>query len=210
MFQPGDVEYMPPSQPQSQQRRAGFGSDTSVAATGYFSSPSDLLNAGQQTNDAFMQMFNAVDANRSSANPTVPKSVRDQFVPFAIGWNQFFQQNFSNIALVTARWLTSDLQTHLVSYQQQIAAWGEKLKKYIGADAGSAASLKPGSQGGAKNVMMWIGIGAVTLVGLFMIGKLVHTVAFGDARLEEAEDEAMRLLEEKKRKRHDRTAFSIT
>src|SRR5580658_6118144 len=111
MFQPGDVEYMPPSQPQSQQRRAGFGSATSVAATGYFSSPSDLLNAGQQTNDAFMQMFNAVDANRSSANPTVPKSVRDQFVPFAIGWNQFFQQNFSNIALVTARWLTSDLQT---------------------------------------------------------------------------------------------------
>ena len=58
--------------------------------------------------------------------------------------------------------------------------------------------------------MMWIGIGAVTLVGLFMIGKLVHTVAFGDARLEEAEDEAMRLLEEKKRKRHDRSAFSIT
>ena len=92
MFEPGDVEYMPPAQ--ARPRRAGLGADTSVAQTGFFSSPSDLLNAGQQTNDAFMQMFNAVDANRSSANPTVPKSVRDEFVPFAIGWNKFFQREF--------------------------------------------------------------------------------------------------------------------
>lgn len=204
-----DVEYGP-SQPQARPRARQLGADTSVASTGFFSSPSDLYDAGQQTNAAFMQMFNAVDANRSSAHPTVPKSVRDQFVPFAIGWNTFFQQNLSNIAIVTARFFTTDLQSHIVSYQQQIAAWGEKLKKYIGADAGSAASLKPGTQGTAKNVMMWVGIGAVALVGIFLIGKLAHTVAFGDARLTEAEDEAMRLADEKRRKKSDRSAFSIT
>lgn len=195
---------MPPSRPR---RTRQLGADTTTAQTGFFSSPTDLYNAGQQTNAAFMQMFNAVNANRSSANPTVPKSVRDEFVPFAIGWNDFFQKNLASTAIVF-KFFTTDLQTHLVDYQKQIAAWGDKLKKYIGADASSAASLKPGS-GGAKNTFMWIGIAAVGIIGLFMIGKLVHTVAFGHA-LEEAEDEAMRLVDAKKRKKHDRTAFSIT
>jgi len=194
---------MPPPQ------RRTFGADTSVAATtGFFSSPIDLYNAGKQTNDAFMQMFNAVNANRSSAHPTIPKSVRDDFVTFAIGWNTFYQQNFSGTA-IAFKYFTTNLQGNLVSYQQQIAAWGTKLKKYIGSDASSAAGLKPGG-GSAKNVLMWVGIGAVTLIGLFVIGKLVHTVALGNAALTEAEEDAMRIMDEKQRKRRDRTAFSIT
>jgi hypothetical protein len=57
---------------------------------------------------------------------------------------------------------------------------------------------------------MWIGIAAVSVVGLFIIGKLIHTVALGGAALEEAESEAMKIAEEKKRKKQDRTAYSIT
>jgi hypothetical protein len=203
-----DVEYLPPPQTRPQTQRRGFGADTAVSQTGFFSSPIDLYNAGRQTNDAFMQMFNAVNANRSSAHPTIPKSVRDEFVPFAIGWNNFWQTNLASTAIVF-KFFTTDLQQHLVDYQQQIAAWGTKLKKYIGADADSAASVKPGS-GGAKNTMMWVGIAAVSLVGLFIIGKLVHTVAFGGAELEDAEDEALKIAEAKKRKKHDRHVLSIT
>lgn len=198
-----DVEYLPPPQ------RRSFGADTSVASTGYFSSPSDLYDAGQQTNAAFMEMFNAVDANRKSAHATVPKSVRDEFVPFAQGWSQFFETNLSSMPRVLKNWALSNLQGKLVAYQQQIAAWGARLKKYLGSAAASAAGLKPGG-GSAKNVLMWVGIGAVTLIGLFVIGKLVHTVALGNAALTEAEEDAIRIMDEKQRKRRDRTAFSIT
>jgi hypothetical protein len=201
-----DVEYMPPQQV----RGRAFGADTSVAATGYFSSPSDLYDAGQQTNAAFMEMFNAVASNRGSAQPTIPKSVRDEFVPFAQGWSQFFETNLSSMPRVLKNWALSNLQGKLVAYQQQIAAWGTRLKRYLGSAAASAAGLKPGSGGSAKNVLMWVGIGAVTLIGLFVIGKLVHTVALGNAALTEAEEDAMRIADEKQRKRRDRTAFSIT
>ena len=193
MFAPGDVEYMPPLR------------DATTASTGIFSTPDDLLNAAQQTNAYVAALAAAVRAKSDWSS--VPAGTGAALQSFLDGWANFYASDFSSRARVLLHWGTSDLQSTLANYQQQAADWGVKLKKY-GAkiDAISPAS----APGGGKNVMMWIGIGAVTLVGLFMIGKLVHTVAFGDARLEEAEDEAMRLLEEKKRKRHDRSAFSIT
>lgn len=194
MFAPGDVEYMPALR------------DATTASTGFFSTPTDLRNAAQQTNSYVTSLAQTVQRGGAWLNK-VPAGNGDQFQAFINNWEQFYGSTFANAFNSYVSWFTSDVQSKVANFQAQAADWGTKFKKW---GASVPGTPPPSAPGGGKNVMMWIGIGAVTLVGLFMIGKLVHTVAFGDARLEEAEDEAMRLLEEKKRKRHDRSAFSIT
>jgi hypothetical protein len=203
VFSHDDVEYMPPQAVQSPTPRT-LGADTTQAATGFFSSPSDLFDAGQQTNTAFHEMFDAVMKNRSSAHPTISKAIRDEFVPFSQGWDKFYQENLQSVGLVFARWATSALQSHLVAYQQQMNAWAARLKKY-----GIKGAVFDPTTSKGKNIFMWIGIGVVTLGAIYVIAKTVRKATLGGAALEEAEDEAMRLVEEKKRKRHDRTLFSI-
>lgn len=196
-FTNGDVEYIQP----------GFGADASVRTPGYFSTPEDLLSAAQQTNGVIMALHAAVDENRRRPTPTIPKSVRDEWVAFVTGWSGYYETNFGGSRLRTlAHWFTSDLQGTLVNYQQQAALWADRLKKYGAKITGAGTEGKPG---GAANVMMWVGIAVVGVVGLFIIGKLVHTVALGGAALEEAEDEALRIAEAKRRKRTDKTALSI-
>lgn len=181
--------------------------DATSASTGFFSSAEDLLNAAKQTDDYVSAMQAAVDAVSNWSGKNVPAGSGQAFKTFYANWKNFYANDFGSRTSVLAHWFTSNLQGNLVNYQNQAADWGQKLKKWGVSVQGAAP---PGAAGGGKNVMMWVGIGAVTLIGLFIIGKLVHTVAFGGAALEEAEEEAMRLADQKQRKKHDRRVLSIT
>lgn len=165
------------------------------------------MNAAKQTDDYVTAMQQAVDGVKSWVGKGAPSGSGAAFRAFYTNWKNFYANNFSSRFTQLVHEATSDLQSSLVNYQNQAADWGKKLKKW---KVEVAATPTPSAPGGASNVLMYVGIGAVALVGLFIIGKLVHTVALGGAALEEAENEAMRLADEKKRKRQDRTAFSIT
>jgi hypothetical protein len=193
-----DVEYLPPTR---------LGADATTATTGFFSSPEDLLTAAKQTDDYVSSMQQAVDAVTDWKGRGAPSGSGTAFRNFYTNWKNFYANNFSSRASVIAHFLTTNMQGTLVNYQNQAADWGKKLKKW---NLDVPAAPTPGADGGAKSTMMWVGIAAVSIVGLFIIGKLVHTVAFGSAALEEAEDEALKIAEAKKRKKHDKTVLSIT
>ncbi len=187
-----DVEYLPP----------GLGAEATTATPGTLSMPEDLWNAAQQTNDFINGMASAVAAFTHWTSRT-PAGSGVAFDAFRKEWSDFYTNDFSTRARTVAHALTSNIAGNLRNYQEQAATWAKKLKIW----GVKVPGIAPASAGGT-NVFMWIGIGAVSLVGLFIIGKLIHTVALGNA-LTEAEDDAVRIANSK-RKRRDKTAFSIT
>ncbi|HEV3059766.1 MAG TPA: hypothetical protein VGY48_16055 [Vicinamibacterales bacterium] len=192
----GDVEYLAP----------GLGADATTASTGFFSTPPDLRNAAQQT-DAYVTSLAKTVQRGGAWLSRVPTGSGDAFQAFVDSWEQFYGSTFANKFNSWVSWFTSDVQSKVANFQAQAADWGAKFKKWGAAVAGTPP---PSAPGGPSNTFMWIGIAAVSVVGLFIIGKLIHTVALGGAALEEAESEAMKIAEEKKRKKQDRTAYSIT
>jgi len=193
----GDVEYLPPG---------SLGAEATTASTGFFSTPGDLRNAAVQTNDYVTSMATTVQRGGAWLKK-VPAGNGKAFQAFVNNWEQFYGTTFANAFNAWASWFTSDVQSKVANFQAQAADWGTKLKKWGAKVAGTPT---PAASGGASNTFMWIGIGAVTLVGLFLIGKLIRTATLGGAALEEAEDEALKIAEAKRRKKADRTAYSIT
>lgn len=165
---------------------------------GWVNTPGDIRTAAQQT-DAFVEHLNT-----GIASSRAPKAFRDAWNQFYGGWKAWYADAANH---TLRKWLTSDIQSQLVSYQQQAGSWAEQAKKYHVATAGPGPEAPTG---GAQKVMMWIGISVVGLVVLGVVAKLVHTIMLGNAALAEAETTALALAEAKRRKRHDRSAFSIT
>jgi hypothetical protein len=165
---------------------------------GWVNTPTDIRAGAEQTN-AYIEALNA-GISRSGA----PKTFRD-------GWNQFYggwKAWYADASQHTLRkWLTSDVQSQLVSYQQQAGEWAQQAAKYRVKAPGPGPEA---ATGGAQKVMMWIGIGVVGLVVLGVVAKLVHTVMLGNVALGEAEAAALAIADAKRRKKHDRSTFSIT
>ena len=201
----GDVEYLPPQQQaRPVHRRQQLGLPASLLVPGLTSTPEDLKRAADQT-DAFISgMSDAVSGFDWKKSHGVPKGSGKQFDAFRKQWSDFYSTDFSANWRVLAH--TGSLTASLKNFQEQACTWATNLKGW----GVPVPGILPACATSGKNIWMWIGIGAVSLVGLFILGKLVHTVAFGGAALEEAEEEALKIAEEKKRKKHDRTAYSIT
>lgn len=158
--------------------------------------------AAQQTNG----VVQALDRALNTGTHHVAKDWFDGWSAFKGQWHDFYQ-NFSGIGHVTLKWLTSDLQSQLASYQQQVASWVEQAKKY---NVKTPGANTPNSEKGASNTLMWVGIGVVALVGLGIAAKLVHTVLLGGAELGEAEMMAMSIADAERDKRNARRLVSIT
>lgn len=182
---------------------AAFHASATTFSPGWFSTPGDLTLAAQQTDAVVTALDSGVAASKR-----VVKSVRDEWATFAAQWKQFFDSNLGPNASTTLHWLTSNLQGQLVNFQQQVATWASKLAKYGVRTTGATPAEAPG---GSRSVFVWIGIGVVALAGLFILGKLVHTVVLGGSNaLTAAEDEAMRISDRARAKRHSRSAYSIS
>jgi len=189
-----DIEYLPPA-PAPEARRP-LGSNATILSPGALSLPEDLWNAGQQTNDFINGMSAAVAAVTSWKGKNVPAGTGASFDAFRKEWAEFYGNNLSSRPQLLAHAFTSNLSNNLRNYQEQAATWAKNLKKWGVAVPGIAPAMAGGS-----NVFMWIGVGAVALVGLFVLGKFLHTVALGNAELTEAEDEAMKIADEKARQK---------
>lgn len=61
----------------------------------------------------------------------------------------------------------------------------------------------------ADKIVLAVGIGLGVLALIFAV-RMVTKIAFGGAALAEAEDEAVRIADALRRKRHSRTAFSVS
>jgi hypothetical protein len=67
------------------------------------------------------------------------------------------------------------------------------------------------STGKGRDLALKIGIGVAVLIGLFVAGKLVHTIILGQSSaLGEAEMMAMAIADAQRRKRHSRTVLSVS
>lgn len=160
-----------------------------------------------QTNAFITGMAQGVDAVKNWTGKGVPAGTGATFNTFVRAWANFYASDFSSRPRVLAHWLTSNLQAQLINFQQQAADWGKKLKKW---GVKFEATSTEGAPNKALGVLTWIGIGVVVLGGLYLIGKAVHKATLGGAALEEAEQEAMQIAEEKKRKKRDKTALTIS
>jgi len=112
-----------------------------------------------------------------NASPKLSKSLVRQFSDFWNEWKAFYANNQS----LTARFFEGSYDQTL-AYRDRAMQWQARLKK-AGADVTPDQIVPPSS--GSKT-LTYIGIGAVVLVGLFIAGKLVHTIMLGDGELQGA------------------------
>jgi hypothetical protein len=173
---------------------------------GFVNTPLDLREAAQQT-DQFIANIQAGLANAKK----VPVAWLKAWTQFYAGWQRFYASNFSSVLKTTAKWATSDLQTQLVSYQQQAGAWAEQADKIRGVSIPGSRPQK--EAGDAKKVLMWVGIGVVGIAVLAVAAKLLHSVVTGrlgcsDALID-AEDAALAIVAAKKRKKSSKSVYSI-
>ncbi len=75
--------------------------------------------------------------------------------------------------------------------------------------AGNVPSGFPKLPKATGKIIVYVAIGAAGLVGLFVLGKLLHTIALGSAELIEAENAAMAIADAQRRKRSSRSVLSI-
>jgi hypothetical protein len=201
VFSHEDVEYLAPH-PQLGADRGDF-----------FFSPDEVANEQNQVNTLVDSM--GMDANERKSS--LPKTTFTGFVRFWNEWKAFYK-NKSGWA---ARHERSTYEKTL-EFRQRAATWHDDLSK-AGLKLSSSKPTDPSQGGGPWQAIqkgtnkltdvppwvMWTVGGTVALIAVFIASKVVAKAALGGAALEEAEQEAMRLVDEKKRKKHDRTLFSI-
>lgn len=90
--------------------------------TGFFSSPTDLLNAAKLAN----QTVNSIDGAVSAAGSKVPDNFSTSWLSFKAVWDAFFKDRFQD-SNITEEWFTSDLEGELRTYEGKIATFGDQL-----------------------------------------------------------------------------------
>ena len=173
----------------------------------FFFSPDEVQNEQEKVNRLVDSM--GVDVNAQQAK--LPATVVRGFAQFWNEWKHFFADRSGWLARHERSTYEQTLQ-----YRDQAEAWRKKLQK-VGADlaAGQVAPAKP-SQSDGNKVLIYIGVGAIVLVGLVLAAKIAHTVALGDSEsgeedfdVDAAEAEALAIVEKKRQKRHARSVLSI-
>lgn len=182
--------------------RGQLGADATLYQPGAINTPFDLRTAAQQT-DRFIAGLNDALQNVKK----VPLAWYQGWQKFFTEWQRFYANNFSGIVSTTAHWLTSDLQSQLVNYQQQAGVWAKQAAKYK-ASAPGPGPEEPASD--TKKTLMYVGLAVVGLGTLFLVAKLVHTAVLGGAALEEAEQTAVALADAQRRKKSNRRVVTIS
>jgi hypothetical protein len=173
--------------------------DAALYKPGWVNTPADIRNAVHQT-DGYMQML---DTGIHAAK-RAPKAFVEAWAQFYGGWRTWSADVAEN---TWTKWAFSDVQSQLVSYQQQAGTWAAQARKYGVTIAGPAPEAPTG---GATKVMMWIGIGTVGLVVLSVAAKFLHTILTGSVALAEAEETAMSIADSQRRKRHARKVITVS
>jgi hypothetical protein len=109
---------------------------------------------------------------------------------------QVTQQTYENVSMVSSA--ADDLNRGLLGSLADVLS--DQLPPW----------LRP-SSGKGRDLALKIGIGVAVLVGLFVAGKLVHTIILGrSTALGAAEDAVMALANAQRRKRHARSVLSVS
>lgn len=173
----------------------------------FFFSPDEVANEQEQVNRLVDSL--GVDVNAQQAK--LPATTVRGFAQFWNEWKHFYADR--------SGWLSRHERStyeKTLQYRDQADAWRKKLAK-AGADlaAGQVTAGKPPQSDGNK-VLIYIGVGAIVLVGIVLAAKIVHVVALGDSEpgdeefdADAAEAEALAIIEKKRQKRHARSVLSI-
>lgn len=178
---------------------------------GAINTPFDLREAAQQT-DVFISSIQSSLQNAKR----VPVAWLNGWRAFYVNWTKFYATNFSGLLATTGKWLTSDLQSQLVSYQQQAGTWADQAAKYKVTVPGPHPQQDEDSSK-TKKTLMYVGVGVIGLVVLGVAAKLLHTVITGhlsgassDAALAEAEEQALAIVDKKRAKKSAKRILTVS
>ncbi len=148
--------------------------------------PGQILNDMDSVDRLVDGLGVAVNQQRAKLGKTVVK----QFEAFWNEWKAFYARNKG---LGARLWGGTWEQT--MAYRDRATQWQERLGK-AGAEV-TPDNLAP-QPDATKSLFMKIGIGVAVLAGLFIAGKLVHTIMFGGAAASGTPSSAVRSVTRKR------------
>jgi hypothetical protein len=155
--------------------------------------PGQILNEMDSVDRLVDGLGVAVNQQRAKLGKTVVK----QFEAFWNEWKAFYVRNKG---LGARLWGGTWEQT--IGYRDRATQWQERLGK-AGAEV-TPDRITPPDDGSTTKILKYIGIGTAVLVGLFIAGKLVHTIVLGRSgigTLGAAEAAAVALMDAQRRRR---------
>lgn len=174
-----DVEYIapPPKQPARKQLGAGF-----IITPGQLSSDLDVVN----------RLVDGIGVDVNEQKAKLPKAVVKGWEQFWNEWKGFYARNQG---LGPRLW--GGLSDQIQQYKVRTDAWQQKLTK---AGLKVTPDRLPTT---SKPVLLYVGIAVAGIVGLFIVGKLLHKVmlsggSFNQQDLLQAEREAVRAAERRR------------
>lgn len=143
--------------------------------------------------DAVNQLIDGLGVAVNERRGKIAASTVKHFEQFWNEWKVFYARN-------AASW-SGSVYDQAVDFRRRAVEWRDRLAK-AGADV-TPERLAP-AEDTTKSVLMKIGIGVVVLTGLFIAGKLVHTILLGRSglgTLGDAESAAVALMDAQRRRR---------
>jgi hypothetical protein len=169
--------------------------------------PGQILNEM----DAVDRLVDGLGVAVNSARKKLGKSLVSQVEAFWNEWKAFYGRNKG----LGAR-LWGGVYEQTIAYRDRAMQWQARLQK-AGADVTPDQIAPPPDPN--HQVLVYIGIGVVALIGLSIAAKLIHTIVLGNSELgqtgrsrrgrarerrwtlAEAEDAAISLMDAKRRRR---------
>lgn len=165
-------------------------------------SPSEIKAEADTTNAIITQLY-----QDAAASPKIPTAVRNSFYAFCNEWVAFYKNHtswfdrlwFSNLEKVT-------------DYRKRADTWRKKLAAHGLASSSPADAIHNPGFDPNSIPWKWIAIGAAGLVGIFVVTKVVLGMATGGfaGALEEAEANALAIMDQTRRRRHGRSVHTIS
>lgn len=155
---------------------------------GAFVLPPEIRNEMNAVN----QLVDGLGVSVNERRGKLPASTVKHFEQFWNEWKVFYARNASS-------W-SGGVYDQAVEFRRRAVEWRDRLAK-AGADV-TPEQLAP-AKDLMKDVLIKVGIGVVVLTGLFIAGKLVHTIVLGGVTgsLGEAEAAAVALMDAQRRRR---------
>lgn len=178
--------------------RNGFGANRGD----FFFSPDEVANEQQQVNTLVDSL--GVDVNANAAR--LPRAIVSGFGQFWGEWKAFYKARSGFFARHERSTYekTLEYRAQAVAWQQRIAAAGKKAGVELTSLPLQKGSQDSGDQDQTTKILKYVGIGTAVLVGLFIAGKLIHTIVLGRAgvgSLGAAEAAAVALMDAQRRRR---------
>lgn len=152
--------------------------------------PGQILNAMNVVN----RLVDSLGVSVNSQKGRLSKTLVSQFAAFWNEWKAFYN---ANNGLWARLWQGTYEQ--VLAYQSRAAEWQQRLAKG-GATVTPDVPTSDKPPTTATDVVMYVSIGVVAVVGLVLVTRLARSVSLGRAQLADAEKEAIQIAGAKKRR----------